>query len=279
MSENKSINKYIRLFLLALMLVAFASCSKFRKIQKSDDWKLKYDAAMTYYERGGRGDYYKASVLFEEVLPLIRGSKEAEKAQFYYAYAHYYQKQFILSAHYFQTFYETFSRSELAEEAMYMHAYSLYLTSPVVDLDQTSTHEAIQAMQAFLNKFPTSKYLDDGTIIIDQLRAKLEQKAFENAKLYQKLGRYQAALVAYNNFENDFPGSSKTEDVKYLKVQVQYQYAKESTRRKQKERFNTMIDYYKDFIDNFPESKFAKEAEQMYVSSLNTLNKLNDSNL
>lgn len=234
---------------------------------------------MSYYEKGGRGDYYKASVLFEEVLPLIRGSKEAEKAQFYYAYAHYYQQQYILSAHYFQTFYETYSRSELAEEAMYMHAYSLYLTSPVIDLDQTSTYEAIQAMQSFLNKFPSSKYLDDGTRIIDQLRVKLEEKAFENAKLYQKLGRYQAALVAYNNFENDFPGSLKTEEVKYLKVLVQYQYARESTMRKQKERFNATIDYYKDFIDNFPESKFAKEAEQMYVTSLNSLNKLNDNNL
>lgn len=272
-------NKIFSFLLLALILIASTSCSKFRKIQKSDDWKVKYDAAMTYYERGERGDYYKASVLFEEVLPLIRGSKEAEKAQFYYAYAHYYQQQYILSAHYFKTFFETYSRSEMAEEAMYMHAYSLYLTSPVVDLDQTSTYEAIQAMQSFINKFPESKYRDEATKIIDAMQAKLEEKAFENAILYQKLGRYQAALVAYENFENDFPGSKKIEEIKYLKVLAQYEYAKESIKSKQKERFNATIDYYKDFIDNFPESKFAKDAEQMYTSSLAYVNEQKDNNL
>src|SRR5690606_31832086 len=205
--------KFLYLFTFATLLLASSSCSKFRKIQKSDDWKVKYDAAINYYERGEKGDYYKASVLFEEVLPLIRGSKEAEKAQFYYAYAHYYQKQYILSAHYFKTFNDTYSRSELAQEAMYMHAYSLYLTSPVVDLDQTSTYEAMQAMQTFINQHPQSEYRDDATEIIDALQAKLEEKAFENAKLYQKLERYEAALVAYENFEDDFPGSSRLEEI------------------------------------------------------------------
>ena len=272
-------NKYFGLFCLAFLLIVSASCSKFRKVQKSDDWRVKYDAAIKYYEEGGRGDYYKASVLFEEVLPLIRGSKEAEKAQFYYAYSHYYQKQYILSAHYFKTFFETYSRSEMAEEAMYLHAYSLYLTSPVVDLDQTSTYEAMQAMQTFINQYPGSKFREDATNIIDQLQLKLEEKAFDNAKLYQKLGRYQAALVAYENFENDFPGSSRVEEIKYLKVLSQYQYAKESIQRRQKERFTTAVDFYKDFIDNYPESKFAKEAEEMYVSSLSYLDKYKDNNL
>lgn len=271
--------KTLCLFFFSVLLLTSSSCSKFRKIQKSDDWKVKYEAAINYYERGEKGDYYKASVLFEEVLPLIRGSKEAEKAQFYYAYSHYYQKQYILSAHYFKTFSDTYSRSELAQEAMYMHAYSLYLTSPVVDLDQTSTYEAMQAMQTFINQYPQSEYRDDATEIIDALQAKLEEKAFENAKLYQKLERYEAALVAYENFENDFPGSSRLEDIKYLKVEVQYEYARKSTLRKQKERFNTTIDYYKDFIDTFPESKYIKDAEQMYVSSLENVNKLNNNNL
>lgn len=275
MSKMKTFN----LLILAILIIATSSCSKFRKIQKSDDWKVKYEAAIDYYERGEKGDYYKASVLFEEVLPLIRGSKEAEKAQFFYAYSHYYQKQYILSAHYFQSFIETYSRSELAEEAMYMHAYSLYLTSPVVDLDQTSTYEAMQAMQAFINKYPESEYRDDATKIIDALQAKLELKAFENAKLYQKLDRYEAALIAYENFEDDFPGSNKLEELKYLKVQVQFNYAKNSTLRKQTERFTKTVDYYKDFIDTFPESEYAEEAEQMYVSSLENINKLKENNL
>ncbi len=104
------------------------SCSDFRKITKSTDWKEKYQAALKYYQEK---DYYRATLLLEDVMPIIKGTKTAEEAQFYYAYAHYYQRKYILSAHYFKQFYETYSRSEQAQEAMFMHAYSLYLELPI----------------------------------------------------------------------------------------------------------------------------------------------------
>ena len=63
---------WYRFALTMLCLVILASCNKFRKIQKSDDWELKYKAAINYYEKG---DYYRASVLFEQLLPIIRGTK------------------------------------------------------------------------------------------------------------------------------------------------------------------------------------------------------------
>ena len=58
---------------------------------------------MKYYEKK---DFARAVALFEDILPIIRGTKEAESANFYYAYAHFYQDLFILSAHYFETFLE-----------------------------------------------------------------------------------------------------------------------------------------------------------------------------
>jgi len=142
-------------FLCVLILVFLDSCSKFRKIQKSEDWKVKYNAALEYYEDE---DYFRASALFEEIMPLVRGQQEGELAQFYYAYCNYYQKQYQLASYYFKSFYETYSRSEFAEEAEFMNAYSLYLDSPIYNLDQTSTIEAIQAMQVFINKNYTGKY-------------------------------------------------------------------------------------------------------------------------
>ena len=107
----------LRLCISALIILTSFSCSEFRQIQKSVDWKVKYNGAMKYYEEG---DYYRAITLFEEVLPLTRGKIEGEKAQFYYAYAHYKDKQYTLSAHYFKSFYTTYSRSDLAPEAEFM---------------------------------------------------------------------------------------------------------------------------------------------------------------
>ncbi len=101
-------NKLFSILSFMLCLILATSCSKFRKIQKSDDWKVKYDAAFNYYESK---DYYKAKLLFEEILPIIKGTKEAEKAQFYYAYSHFYQKLYTESAFFFKSFYDTYSRS------------------------------------------------------------------------------------------------------------------------------------------------------------------------
>jgi len=253
-----------RIFILFLMVLTTAACSDFRKLQKSTNWREKYDAAVRYYERGEKGDYIKASILFEEVLPLIRGTEEAEKANFFYAYCHYHQRLFVESAFYFESFYQTYSRSEFAEEAMYMHAHSLFLDSPVVELDQTSSVEAIAAMQTFINRYPQSEYAEQATTTIDELQKKLEEKAYQNAVLYKKLSQHNSAVIAFENFSKDYPDSKLNEDIRFFKLESQYLYAKRSITSKQKERYQKAIDFYHNFVDSYTSSKFAKDAERIY---------------
>ena len=247
-----------------------ASCSDFRKIAKSSDWQKKYQAALAYYEQK---DYYRATVLLEDVLPIIRGTKTAEEAQFYYAYAHYYERKYILSAHYFKQFYETYSRSDRAQEAMFMHAYSLYLDSPNPSLDQTSTAEAIQAIQRFINRYPYSEYKERAEAVLAETRYKLEQKAYDNALLYYKLSQYKAAIIAFDNFQRDFPDSDFNEEISYWRLAAQFQLAEQSIQTKQRERYYTAIEFYQSFIDRYPESKFVRQAESMYETSLSKVKK------
>ena len=267
---------------LIVTLAVVTSCSKFRKIQKSDDWEIKYNAAMEYYENN---DYYRSSILFEEILPIMRGRPEAEQVQFYFAYAHFYQKQYLLASHHFTTFYRTYSRSELVEEAMFMQAYSLYLDSPDYNLDQTSTHEAIQSMQTFFNRYPRSDYSEQASDIINDLQIKLEEKAYRNAYHYYKLEKYnggealKAALIAFENFQKDYPDSGWNEDATYYMVEIAYKLAKKSIRSKQEERLYKAIEYYEYFIDNFPDSKLVRSAENIYDDCLADLEKYNRNNL
>lgn len=225
----------------ALILVVAGSCSKFRKIQKSDDWKLKYEAAINYYEKK---DYYRATILFDEILPIVRGSEESEKIQYYYAYCHFHQGDYILSSHYFKTFYETFSRSQYAEECTYMYSYSLYMQSPRTNLDQTSTRQAIASMQTFMNRYPNSKFREEAGTLIDEMQVKLEQKAYSNTKLYFNLKAYRleeylkAAMISFENFQNDFPDSKFNEEIAYYQIEAQYLLADESVPSKKRERFN-----------------------------------------
>jgi len=225
---------------------------------------------MEYYESG---DYFRSISLFEEVLPVTRGKTEGEKAQFYYAYAHFKDRQYILSAHYFKTFYETYSRSEYATEAQFLYAYSLYMDSPIFSLDQTSTRDAIDALQAYINRNPDSEFLKDANDIISELQIKLETKAYENAKEYYKIGLLKSAKVAFENFAKDYPDSKYNEELKFLKIEAIFKVAQKSIPSKQKKRYREVIELYEQFIDRYPNSEYQNQAEKFYKSALNQLEK------
>ena len=54
-------------------------------------------------------------------------------------------------------------------------------------------------------------------------------------------------------------------------ISSQYLIAKSSFENLQKDRFTQVTDFYIEFIDKYPKSTFIKEAEKMYVESLNFL--------
>ncbi len=258
----------------AVLLISFAllaaSCSKFRKIEKNPDWRVKYEAGLHYYEKK---EFYRASVLFEQIMPVVRGLPEGEKVQFYMAYCQYYQKLYLMASHQFKLFYETYGRSALVEEARYMYAYSLFTAAPPANLDQTNSIEAMEAMQLFINRHPNSKFRDQAIEVINISQAKLELKGFENAKQYYKVGMYKAAIIAFENFKKDFPDSDYIEEANYYRILSQYKLAEVSIPDKQKERYSSVVEMYLSFVDNYPRSTHLKEAEKLYVDSLSKINK------
>ncbi|MVM32659.1 outer membrane protein assembly factor BamD [Spirosoma sp. HMF4905] len=252
------------------------SCSPFSKLQKSGNDDAKYKGALAYYKKG---DWYRAGLLFEELIPVLKGSNESELAQFYYAYTQYQQAQYLLSATLFKKFYETFARSDYAQEAMYMYAYSLYRDTPSFNLDQSNTLTATSALQDFINAYPDSKYRDDATKQILDLRGKLERKAYEKAKLYYKtsgfnIASYKSSVIAINNFQREFPDSQYNEELAFLKVDAEFSLAQNSLENKQKERYQEAISYHQAFIDKFPNSKFLKQSEKMYETSQKEIERL-----
>ncbi len=267
------IKNLLQISLLLLILVLAGTGCKFRKIQKNGDWKVKYEAALKYYEEK---DYYRSGLLFEEILPIIRGTEEAELANFYYAYTYFYQGQYILSAHHFKTFSQVYGRSSYVLEANYQYANSLYMQSPTSSLDQTTTYEALTALQQFLNKYPYSEYAEKADKQIDELQIKLERKAYENAKLYFKLKRYKASIVAFDNFQFDYPDSKYREEIAFLSIQTIYDLAKISIVSKQEERFRSTIEKYEKFVDKYPSSKYLKDAEKFYEESIEELRRFAD---
>ena len=255
------ISRLTVLFLLVSTLLLGACANGYQRLLKSTDVNKKYEAAVTYYEKG---DFFRAGTLLEDLIPLLKGRPEAEKAQFYFANTNYKQRNYVLSAFFFKQFTDTYPNSQYAEESSYLHAKSLFLDSPGFELDQTNTVSALESIQDFLNRYPESKFKTETEGMSQELQKKLENKAFESAKLYYQLRYNQAAVVALANFQLQYPASAYAEQAAFLRVSAQYAWAQESVESKQRERFLEAVAFYQQFLDAFPQSKNIKAAQAMY---------------
>ena len=252
-------------FLISILAVVFVSCSKYQKIQKSQDFKYKYEKALEYYDRE---DYYRAMNLFDQVTPFYRGTAEAEDIAYKYAYGYYNQKEYIMASYYFDRFAKTYPRSERAEECMFMTAYCKYQDSPKYKLDQTSTVEAIKSLQLFLNAYPNSERVEQCNALIDELWEKLQKKELEIAKLYLKMDRYEAAVNSFETLLEDYPDTKFREDALFYTIKSYYYYASKSVRSKRVERYQEAADTYNEFVIQYPESKYNKEVKYMYDKAM-----------
>lgn len=259
------------LFALFIIVIGSGCKSEFEKIRISNDPKFILEKAYDYYEKE---DYLKAQTLFELVLNQFRGTKEAEKMFFTYAYTHYHLRQYQLASHYFGSFATTFAYSEYREEAAFMEAYSSYQLSPTFRLDQVATVDAIQNFQEFVDNYPNSSRVEECNKLIDELREKLEEKAFANGELYYKLEDYQAAIQSFENMLIEFPDSDKGEEIQYLIVKSAFQYAENSIYERKIERYEMTLKKHRDFIARYPESKYLREIEQIQQETVNQLNLL-----
>ncbi len=255
------ISRLTVLFLLVSTLILGSCASGYQRLLKSTDVNKKYEAAISYYEKG---DFFRAGALLEDLIPLLKGRPEAEKAQFYFANTNYKQRNYVLSAFYFKSFTDTYPNSEYSEEASYLHAKSLFLDSPGFELDQTNTVSALESIQDFLNRYPGSKFKAETENMSQELQKKLENKAFESARLYYQLRYNQAAVVALTNFQTQYPASAFAEQAAFLRLTAQYAWSQESVESKQRERFLETVSFYQQFIDTYPQSKNLKTALNMY---------------
>lgn len=251
-----------------LLLISFTGCkSKFEKLRASNNLAKKYEEAVKLYEEE---KYSKALILFEDLMLKYRGRSEAEDLYYFNAYTHYRLKDYISARYHFKQFATTFPYSNRAEEARFMSAYSYYLDSPRSSLDQENTRKAIDELQLFVNIYPESERAEEAGDLIQKLRDKLETKAFDNAKLYYNMGfgdDYRASVIALENMLRDYPDTKYAEEAEYLIIKSQYLFADNSYVHRQESRFSEALDYYDEFVEKYPESKYLKELNDLREKS------------
>jgi outer membrane protein assembly factor BamD len=251
----------MRKIISIIILVLFvSSCNEYQKALKSEDAAVKLETATKLYEKG---KYFKAISLFEQIAPAYKGKPQAEKLFYMHSMAYYKNKQYGLSGYHFESFVSSYPKSEKVEEAAFLGAKSYSMLSPVYSLDQGETDKAIDKLQVFIDTYPNSQYLAESNTVVRNLKNKLEKKSFENAKLYNSISDYKAAIVALDNFVSDFPGTPYKEDALYYKLDSAYQLAINSVVDKMEARLNTAKLSYGSLMNFKADTKYKNKADEM----------------
>lgn len=251
------------------VLFLLQSCNKtFEEALKSDDPQYILQIADQMYEEK-RWD--KALELYQKITASYAGTPQAEEIAWKGAYANFYDKNYPLAAKQFKNFFLGFNKSERAEEALYMSAFSYYKGSPEYNLDQSNTIEAIKELQGFIDVYPDSDKVAEANQLINELRKKLEKKYFEIAKSYFTTLYYKSAANNFENFIDDYPDSNYREEAYMYLVKSKAELALQSVFDKKELRLKEAITTYRLFSRNYPQSKYAKEAADYYKKIENEL--------
>jgi outer membrane protein assembly factor BamD len=254
--------------LFLFVLVIFASCGQYEKVLKSQDYTLKYQKAMEYYNKA---DYTRAATLFDQIVNVYKATSKADTVSYYQAMSYYGQEDYVMAGFYFSEMVKDYPRSPFAMETEYLSAYCNYLQSPRPSLDQEYTKQAIQGFTLFLSHYPTSKYVADAKKLIEELQNKLVEKSFNSAKMYYEMGYYKASIIALRNSLNEFPDTKYREEIMFLIFKSNFLYADNSIYEKQRERFQVALDEYYSYVGEYPTGIYQDEVEKMHTKIVKTL--------
>jgi outer membrane protein assembly factor BamD len=252
---------------IILILISFVmfGCSGYNKILKNPDPDKRYFAGLEYYNNG---KYARSTPLFESLNAIYSGQSRDDTVNFYIAKGYYVMSDYYSAESSLEKFTRIYGRSNFSEEAYYMRAVNLYRLSSRASLDQRNTIDAITAFNVFNTKFPDSELGKDDKDYLNELKERLEEKAYMSAKLYFQIEDYKSAIIALRNSIRDFPHSKYNEEQSFLMLKASYIYARRSVKKMQSERYIAAIDEYYNFVSEYPDSKYKAEAETMYKESI-----------
>lgn len=256
--------KNILITLLAALLLS--SCGEYNKLLKSTDYEYKYEAAKNYF---AKGQYNRAATLLNELIAILKGTDKAEESLYMLGMSYYNQNDYQTAAQTFTQYYNVYPRGTFTELARFHAGKALYLDTPEPRLDQSGTYNAIQQLQMFLEYFPNSAKKDEAQNMIFALQDKLVMKEYLSAKLYYNLGNYLgnnygSCVITAQNALKDYPYTNMREDLSILILRAKYEMAVFSVEDKREERYREAVDEYYAFKNEFPESKYMKDADRIF---------------
>lgn len=250
--------KYLAIVLI--MAIFLGSCGEYHTVLNKGLNTDKYKMAVEMYEKK---EYKKAIALFEKIMGPYANKPQMERIQYMISDSYFHEENYAMASYYFSKFIANYPESTKVQEAAYYSAKSYFLAAPAYSRDQEDTYKALTAYQNYIDQYPNSDLIDEANKDYAELNNKLQFKDFEVARQYYHTEKYNAAIKAFETFNEDHLGSVYKEETFYYSFKSAYYLGMKSILSKKEERISTAILSYNKFVKTFPESDKIKELEGM----------------
>ena len=270
-SKIKVMKKLVSSSLIGAALLLSSCSSQFNAVYKLNDYTYKYEYAKECF---ANGKYQKAISLLNDVVTPLKGTDNAQESLYMLALAEYCSMDYDGAAQAFKRYYQSYPKGYLAELAHFYEGESIFESTPEPRLDQSMTVSAITAFQNYLDLYPDAILKKKAQQRLFELQDKLVMKELHSARLYYNLGsyfgncedgngnNYEACIVTSQNALKDYPYTTLREDFALLIMKSKFELAQQSIDSKKIERYQDAEDEAYGFINEYPDSKEKKRAEE-----------------
>lgn len=196
--------KLVALLLLTLPTALFLNaCSSTDKPKEEPDQPVE----VLYNKAAHQMDlknYKEAAKLFEEVERQHPYSEWATRAELMSAYASYQSGDYDTAVVGLDRFIELHPGYKDVDYALYLKALCYYEQISDVARDQQMTHDALDALNTLINRYPNSLYARDATLKRDLVMDHLAGKEMEIGRYYLNRNEINAAINRFREVIKDY---------------------------------------------------------------------------
>jgi outer membrane protein assembly factor BamD len=256
--------------------------SKKKKTKKSkiskgkvnfETFRQSFTKAMSYYDKKA---YLSAARIFEELYPLAIGTSIGDTILFYFADSYFQNNDYQMAAFHFKDYIRRYPGTERTELAALNAVKALYYSSPEYQLDQYTTHYAIDEVKLFIQQYPYSKHIEECNEILDNLHNKLAKKEMEMIKMYYDTENYEATQIMVRNFLKSYSYSKYAPEVLSILVRNNYDFARKSVEHKKYYRYKECVEAFEKLQMLFPESSYLEESKKISADAEIQIKKLEE---
>lgn len=194
-----------------LIPILFGADEALAKRARRYDCSGKIARAVNRFHKNRFND---VKTILDQVKMHCSGHSSMDTALYYLGKANLKTKSPIQASLEFEVLLQDFPNSPFREEVHFLLGICSYEEALSYERDQSKTRDAIREFADFIDLFPQSPFADSAKQYLIECQERLVKKEFMNARFYEKVDQFEAAIVYFRIIIDEFPQSSYVPECK-----------------------------------------------------------------